>query len=134
LKILLDTSVWIDILRVNPPWTPTTVAELVRTSEILVADLVFVELMRGARTWPETRLLSAKLNEFEQVTVCNPAMARKAVDYHQTLRTKGKTIRGTIDLLIATWCIENNIPLLHADRDFSGFEEFLGLKRYPLPQ
>jgi predicted nucleic acid-binding protein len=74
------------------------------------------------------------LKEFEQVTVCSPALVRKAVDYNQTLRTKGKPIRGTIDLLIATWCIENDIPLLHADRDFSGFEEFLDLRRYRVPQ
>ena len=80
------------------------------------------------------QLLSAKLNEFEQVAVCNPTLAQKAVDYHQTLRTKGKTIRGTIDLILATWCIENDIPLLHADRDFSDFEEHLGLKRYSISQ
>jgi predicted nucleic acid-binding protein len=134
LKVLLDTSVWINILRVVPPWTPTTVAEFVRSSEILVADLVFVELVRGASTRPEMGLLSAKLNEFEQVSVCNPTLARKAVDYHQILKTKGKTIRGTIDLLIATWCIENDVSLLHADRDFSGFDEHLGLKRWSLSQ
>lgn len=134
LKVLLDTSVWINILRVVPPWTPKTVASLVRSSEILVADLVFVEVVRGARTNPETRLLSAKLNEFEHVSVCSPLLAQKAIDYHQRLRSKGITVRGTVDLLIATWCIENDIPLLHADRDFAGFEEHLGLKRWFAPQ
>ena len=41
-------------------------------------------------------------------------------------------MRGTVDLLIATWCIENEMPLLHTDRDFLGFEEHLGLKRWPM--
>jgi predicted nucleic acid-binding protein len=100
----------------------------------LVADLVFVELVRGARTRPEMHLLSAKLNEFEHVTVCSPTLAQKAVEFHQILRSKGKIVRGTVDLLLATWCIENDIPLLHADRDFAGFEEHLGLKRWPASQ
>ena len=37
------------------------------------------------------------------------------------------TVRGTIDVIIATWCIENRVPLLHNDRDFDLMEERLGL-------
>ena len=56
-----------------------------------------------------------------------------AASHFRFLRSKGKTVRGVIDLLIATWCIEHDVPLLHADRDFEGFETHLGLKRWPLP-
>ena len=34
----------------------------------------------------------------------------------------------TIDSLIATYCIENNVPLLHNDSDFDGYERHLGLQ------
>ncbi len=134
LRILLDTSVWINILRIVPPWNADSVTKLVSEVDILIADLVYVEVVRGAQSRSETSLLSAKLNEFEIISVCNPELARKAVNFHQILRTKGITVRGTVDLLIATWCIENDVPLLHADRDFAGFEEHLGLKRWSLPQ
>jgi predicted nucleic acid-binding protein len=131
LKVLVDTSIWINILRVVPPWTPDSVSKLIANTDILVADLVFVEVVRGARTKPEMLLLSAKLREFEMASVCGAAVAHRAVEFHQILRSKGKTIRGTVDLLLATWCIENDIPLLHADRDLEAFEQHLGLKRWP---
>ena len=34
------------------------------------------------------------------------------------LRTQGVTVRGTIDVIIATRCIRDGIRLLHSDRDF----------------
>jgi predicted nucleic acid-binding protein len=43
------------------------------------------------------------------------------------LRKRGVTVRKSVDVLIATWCIENDVELLHADRDFDVMEP-LGLK------
>jgi predicted nucleic acid-binding protein len=40
----------------------------------------------------------------------------------------GITVRKTIDVMIATFCIENGFELLHNDRDFDPMEERLGLK------
>jgi len=39
-----------------------------------------------------------------------------------------KTVRKTIDCLIATFCIQEGHELLHNDSDFLGFESFLGLQ------
>jgi predicted nucleic acid-binding protein len=44
------------------------------------------------------------------------------------LREKAHTVRGSIDLLIGTWCMENQLPLLHNDQDFDAMEQHLGLK------
>jgi predicted nucleic acid-binding protein len=129
LSVLVDSSVWIAIFRGLPPWTADHVAKVFFERKMLVADLVYVEVVRGAATNAEARLIAAKMNDFESVSVCSVELSRTAVDHHRFLKTKGLTIRGTVDLLIATWCIENNVPLLHADRDFAGFEEHLGLKR-----
>jgi predicted nucleic acid-binding protein len=54
--------------------------------------------------------------------------ALAAAANYRALRRKGVTVRGTIDCLIATFCIENSLPLLHNDRDFDPFEEHLGLQ------
>jgi predicted nucleic acid-binding protein len=54
--------------------------------------------------------------------------------HYRFLRARGITIRGTIDLLIATWCIRNDVPLLHANRDFEGFEINLDLKRWTMTE
>jgi predicted nucleic acid-binding protein len=132
LGILVDSSAWIAMLRGLPPWLPAKTDKLLAEENLLVADLVYVEVVRGARSKAEGNLIKAKLNDFEQVGVCTIDLAKQAVEHHHHLRSKGITIRGTVDLMIATWCIENGVPLLHADRDFAGFEEHLGLKRWPM--
>ena len=54
-------------------------------------------------------------------------LAVRAAQFYRLLRGKGITIRKTIDLIIATFCIERGHALLHADRDFDPFEQRLGL-------
>ena len=44
------------------------------------------------------------------------------------LRANGITVRSAIDVLIATFCIENDYMLLHQDRDFDAFAEHRGLR------
>jgi len=39
------------------------------------------------------------------------------------LRKKGYTIRKTIDVVIATFCIEHQFSLLHNDNDFCAVRE-----------
>ncbi len=133
MRLLVDSSVWIQILRATPPWTVDRSTELLAAHEIVVADLVYVEVVRGARSDVQARLLMAQFADFEQVAVSSVAIARKAVLNHMLLRSSGITVRGTVDLLIATWCIEHDVALLHADRDFEGFETHLGLKCWPQP-
>ena len=55
-------------------------------------------------------------------------MALQASQNYRTLRAKGITIRKSVDVVIATFCIEKDFPLLHVDRDFQPFEEYLNLR------
>ncbi len=55
------------------------------------------------------------------------AQALKAAENYRALRKKGLTIRKTTDVIIATFCIENELPLLFSDRDFIPFVDHLGL-------
>jgi hypothetical protein len=54
-------------------------------------------------------------------------LARDAARNYRTLRSRGHTVRKTIDCLIATFCLREHHSLLHCDRDFDPFEEFLEL-------
>ena len=38
------------------------------------------------------------------------------------------TIRKTIDVMIATFCVHNGLPLLHSDRDFDAMAAHIGLR------
>jgi predicted nucleic acid-binding protein len=52
----------------------------------------------------------------------------QAANNYRTLRRNGISIRKTINVIIATRCIEWSLELLHNDRDFVPMEQILGLK------
>ena len=54
-------------------------------------------------------------------------MAIKSVENYRALRKRGITIRKTVDVIIASFCIERKIPLLFSDKDFKPFVKNLGL-------
>jgi predicted metallo-beta-lactamase superfamily hydrolase len=47
---------------------------------------------------------------------------------YRKLRRAGVTVRKTIDVMIATFCIVNRHRLLHTDRDFDPIEKHLSLR------
>jgi hypothetical protein len=53
---------------------------------------------------------------------------QSAVNY-RILRKKGVTVRKTIDVIIASFCIHYHLPLLHDDKDFDPMTKSLGLKK-----
>ena len=68
-----------------------------------------------------------ELSKLEVLEMYSVALAVQAAKNYRMLRGRGRTVRKTIDVLIATFCIEQQHSLLHLDRDFDPFEEFLGL-------
>ena len=126
-RLLLDSSVWIAILRSSDTSQVQRARNLFEGFNVLVADLVYVEVMRGASDAAQARGLAKSFADFEFVTLCSETIARRAVENHNLLRAKGATIRGTVDLIIGTWCIENHVSLAHQDKDFAHMERHLGL-------
>jgi len=58
----------------------------------------------------------------------------RSAEIYRTLRKKGITIRKSVDCIIASIAIENDIPLLHNDKDFNHVEKHINLKTLPLSQ
>ena len=52
----------------------------------------------------------------------------RSAEIYRKLRKKGITIRKPLDCMIASTAIENDIPLLHNDKDFRPIEKHCGLK------
>ena len=126
--ILIDSSVWVDYLRdLETPQTRRVEALLGRES-LAVGDLVVTEVLQGCTSDRAFDLTLALLSELEFVTIGGPEVAIEAARNFRKLRAKGITIRKTIDTLIATRCIQDEMPLLYADRDFDPFVEHLGLR------
>jgi predicted nucleic acid-binding protein len=126
--ILIDTSVWIDHLNDNRTDEVDTLRRLVGFAPLLVGDLILCEILQGLRSDREAAIVEQALRRFDIVSLVTPSLAVQAAANYRFLRAKGITIRKTIDLLIATFCIENNHALLHADRDFDPIRDHLGLQ------
>ena len=64
----------------------------------------------------------------------SPRNAVEAAALYRRLRAAGVTIRKTVDLWIATWCIANGVALLHQDRNFTAIARHeAGLIEVPVP-
>lgn len=126
--VLVDTTVWIDYLagRANPE-TSWLDRELDR-QRLGLTDLILYEILQGLRTDAESKRVLRELAVFEIFTTGGQDLAIAAARNDRTLRSRGVTVRKTIDCLIATFCIERRHSLLHRDRDFDPFEQHLGLQ------
>jgi predicted nucleic acid-binding protein len=125
--ILVDTSVWIDYFRDRPTRQVDRFVQLLVEGTPLLGDLILTELLQGCDTDREFAQVKFALDNLQLIEICGATVALQAAQNYRTLRRRGITVRKTIDTLIATRCIVDNIPLLYSDRDFDPFVEHLGL-------
>lgn len=118
--IVVDTTVWIDYFagRTDQPH----VAELLRLIDadagIALTDVIFGEILQGLRGEHTRRRVDERLQSFDILRLRTLDDFRNAAALYRHARSKGKTIRRTLDCLIATVCIRENCAILHNDRDF----------------
>lgn len=125
--IVADTSVWIDYLRgIEAPHTDALDHELLH-NRVVTGDIIIAEFLQGFRK--EKDFLEAKkiMDSLVYYDFVGKEIAIQAALNFRILRKKGITVRKTIDVIIATFCIVNNLMLIHNDRDFDPMEEHLGL-------
>ena len=126
--ILVDSTVWIDYFNGRITLETTTLDRLLSTEEVIIGDIILAEVLQGFRSDQDFETARQACMKFSQVSLLNPNLAVQSASNYRQLRKAGITVRKTIDCFIATFCIENNIELLHCDRDFDPFEQYLGLK------
>lgn len=126
--ILVDSSVWIDLFNGIDNRGVIAVRERVGRGVLVVGDLILAEVLQGFRTEREAAAAEAALAPFAQVAVVDERIARQAAAHYRRLRRQGITVKKTIDLLIATRCLDKDWWLLHNDRDFEPLREHLGLR------
>lgn len=126
--ILVDSSVWIDFLRNEPSPQADWLDRHLETEQLVVGDLILAEVLRGFKDERGFNEACRLLGQLEQVSLCGPELAVEAARNYRQLRARGVTVRGTVDVIIATRCLVNGYRLLHNDRDFDGFEQHLSLR------
>ncbi len=126
--IVSDTSVWIDYVNgVVSPQTNILDIEL-ENRRVATGDLIIVEFLQGFREDKQFQEAKDLMDSLEYYDFVGRELAIKAAQNFRKLRKMGITIRKTIDVLIATFCIEYGFELLHNDRDFDPMEKVLGLR------
>jgi predicted nucleic acid-binding protein len=126
--ILVDSSVWIDFFKNRPTAQAEWLDRNLGYEGFVVGDLILAEVLQGFkedRGFDEARRL---LGNLEQLVIGGTDLAVEAARNYRKLRSIGVTVRGTVDMLIATRCMADGLRLLHSDRDFLPFETHLGLR------
>ncbi len=126
--ILVDTSVWVDYFNgiINQK---TNKLDLILSNNVVITgDIILTEILQGFRNDKDYQTAKNYLDSLYYYQFIDKSMSIKAAENFRFLRKKGITVRKTTDILIGTFCIEYNIPLLHNDKDFQPMEEYLHLK------
>ena len=126
--ILADTRVWIDFFQAKP--TPqVNILEMIISEghDICVCGLVLTEVLQGIRNDKQYHKTKTYFDNLLFLSM-NKTIYTHAADMYRYLRKRGITVRKSIDCMIASVAITNDIYLLHNDRDFIPIEKYCGLK------
>jgi predicted nucleic acid-binding protein len=126
--IVADTSAWIDYVKgVIAPHTDALDFEL-QNNRIITGDLIITEFLQGFKSDKDFEKAKIIMDNLEYRNFVGKEIAIQAANNFRELRKNGITVRKTIDVIIATFCIQNDFMLIHNDRDFDPMEKILGLK------
>jgi predicted nucleic acid-binding protein len=126
--IVVDSSVWIDYFNGRPSVETEMLHGLLGECPIVIGDLILTEVLQGFRSDRDFRQARRLLAAFPVVTMVGSELAVRAAEHYRRLRRLGVTVRKTIDVMIGTYCISRQLPLLHADADFEPMVRHLGLR------
>ncbi|MBN1625198.1 MAG: PIN domain nuclease [Deltaproteobacteria bacterium] len=128
--VLVDTTVWIDIFAGRSYAHVNALEKLIKErQDICICGIILSEVLQGIRQGSEfvrTRDLLAKLVFLPM----RYSTFLQSAEIYRTLRKKGTSIRKPMDCMIAAVAIENDVPLLHNDKDFIPIEKHFKLKRH----
>lgn len=118
MRVLVDTSAWADFLNGHPSAEAAAVAELLAgDDELCTCGTIVAEVFQGLRREEGRRAIQTS---FEDLTFLEPSgigLYFRAAEVYRRLRQTGRTVRSTIDCLIAVIAEENACYLLARDRD-----------------
>ncbi|KAA0257652.1 PIN domain nuclease [Deferribacter autotrophicus] len=131
--VLVDTSVLINYFK-GKSNEKTEKFETIIQNKIPfgINNFIYQELLQGAASEKEFNLLKEYLSSqrFYELKYGRKSFENAAKIYFRC-RKRGITVRSTIDLLIVETALENDLYLLHNDKDFSYIASVISeLKEY----
>ena len=128
--LLVDTSVWVEVLR-RP--ARLTLADVGDFDEIVTCLPVVQEVLQGFRD--ELAFRKAREAMLSLPIVESPlgrAVFEEAVGLYRAARRAGFTPRSAVDCLIAACALRHGLTVVHVDRDYSALARFAPLSQRAL--
>ena len=126
--ILVDSSVWIDYFNGNSTWQTDLLDSYLSDLPIIMGDLILTEVLQGFRSDKDFETARSFLKSLPFRHMGGYNVAIQSAQNYRKLRKSGITVRKTIDVIIATFCIIEGLTLLHDDRDFDPIAAHFPLK------
>lgn len=126
--IVADTSVWIEYFNGKNNEHTDLLDNALVGGLVVIGDIIFLEILQGFRDDNHYKQARSTLGTLDHYQMLGTEMVVQCAENYRSLRKRGITIRRTTDVVIATFCIKNRIPLLFQDRDFNPFVKHLKLK------
>jgi len=126
--IIVDSSVWIDYFNGKKTRQTDRLDSALGSTPVIMGDLILTEVLQGFQNNKEFKVAKELLLGMPFMPMMDRAIALKSAENYRVLRKRGVTPRKTIDVIIGTFCVHYQLPLLHDDRDFDPMVEYLGLR------
>lgn len=127
--IVVDTSVWIDLLRDAGTWQVELLAAAIEADDpVALTDVVLTEILQGLPDDRAARRVEGRLLAHPILVLDPRDDHRRAAAMYRACRRRGVAIGRTLDCLIGSVCIREDLPLLHADADFDRLAEHTDLR------
>lgn len=125
--VIVDTSAWVEFFRDGTPAVVENVVRCLEQDLVAIGDLVYCEVMQGVRSPRQRQEISSLFQSLPHFEMVGFHIAERAAENYRVLRSRGVTVRKTVDVLIGTFCAENGLQIVHYDRDFDLMAQHIGL-------
>jgi len=134
--IMVDTSVWIDFIYNKETSEVETMARLLRNRQKISSNsIIQMELLQGCKNEREIIRVKTILSGFYCYNIPHKTITQASVIYRACVKGKEKPLTGQtvspLDCIIASICIENDLPIFSRDVHFDFISKITGtLKIY----
>ena len=126
--IVVDSSVWIDFYRGAMTRESDYLDSVLGVVPVAVGDIIMTEVLQGFREEKDYRQAVSLFDDLTHVEMLGKTRAVSAANKYRHLKASGITVRKTIDVIIGSYCIDEDVPLLFSDRDFDRMVDRSGLR------
>lgn len=115
--LLVDTSVWIEVYRRGARFR---LGSSVDFDDVVTCLPIVQEVLQGFRDETAFRLAREAMHALPIVeSPLRAIVFDEAVDLYRRARQHGRSVRSSVDCLIAACALRHDLTVLHRDRDYA---------------